>query len=110
MEKRTRDLRLAGRDAVSLGELIHEAVRKTIEQAVEEELPATLGAAPYQRRAERKKCTVKNISNGIALVGLVSLLGCGGGGGGKGGGSVITACDTGTCPYALRTRRSASSI
>jgi putative transposase len=53
MEKRTRNLRLVGRDEVSLGELIHQAVRKTIEQAVEEELRATLGAAPYERRAER---------------------------------------------------------
>ena len=53
MEKRTRNLRLVGRDEVSLGELIHQAVRKTIEQAVDEELRATLGAAPYERRAER---------------------------------------------------------
>jgi putative transposase len=53
MEKRTRNLRLVGRDEVSLGELIHQAVRRTIEQAVEEELHATLGAAPYERRAER---------------------------------------------------------
>jgi len=53
MEKRTRNLRLVGRDEVSLGELIHQAVRKTIEQAVDEELRATLGAAPYGRRAER---------------------------------------------------------
>lgn len=53
MEKRTRNLRLVGRDEVSLGELIHQAVRKTIEKAVEEELRATLGAAPYERRVER---------------------------------------------------------
>ena len=53
MEKRTRNLRLVGRDEVSLGELIHQAVRKTIEQAVEEELHTTLGAAPYERHAER---------------------------------------------------------
>ena len=53
MENRTRNLRLVGRDEVSLGELIHQAVRRTIEQAVEEELRATLGAAPYERRAER---------------------------------------------------------
>ena len=53
MEKRTRNLRLVGRDEVSLGELIHQRVRSTIEQAVEEELRATLGAAPYERRAER---------------------------------------------------------
>jgi putative transposase len=53
MEKRTRNLRLVGRDEVSLGELIHQAVRRTIEQAVEEELHAALGAGPYERRAER---------------------------------------------------------
>jgi hypothetical protein len=45
MEKRTRNLRLVGRDEVSLGELIHQAVRRTIEQAVEEELHAALGRA-----------------------------------------------------------------
>lgn len=53
MEKRTRNLRLVGRDEVSLGELIHQAVRRTIEQAVEEELRLALGAAPYERRPER---------------------------------------------------------
>jgi putative transposase len=53
MEKRTRNLRLVGRDEVSLGELIHQAVRRTIEHAVDEELRAALGAAPYERRAER---------------------------------------------------------
>jgi putative transposase len=53
MEKRTRNLRLVGRNEVSLGELIHQTVRKAIEQAVEEELHAALGAGPYERRAER---------------------------------------------------------
>jgi transposase-like protein len=53
MEKRTRNLRLVGRDEVSLGELIHQAVRRTIEQVVEEELHAALGAGAYERRAER---------------------------------------------------------
>jgi transposase-like protein len=53
MEKRTRNLRLVGRDEVSLGELIHQAVRRTIECAVDEELRAALGAGPYERRAER---------------------------------------------------------
>ena len=53
MEKRTRNLRLVGRDEVSLGELIHRAVRKTIEQAVEEELHAALGAGLYERHAAR---------------------------------------------------------
>jgi len=53
MEKRTKNLRLVGRDEVSLGELIHQAVRRTIEQAVEEELHAALGAGSYERRAER---------------------------------------------------------
>ena len=46
MEKRTRNLRVVGRDEVSLGELIHQAVRRTIESAVEEELRAALGAGP----------------------------------------------------------------
>ena len=49
MEKRTRNLRLVGRDEVSLGELIHQTIRRTIEQAVEEEPPP--GRAPW--RAER---------------------------------------------------------
>ena len=53
MEKRTRNLRLVGRDEVSLGELIHQAVRRTIEQAVEEELRQALGAGPYERRSDR---------------------------------------------------------
>jgi putative transposase len=53
MEKRTRILRLVGRDEVSLGELIHEAVRKKIEEAVEAELEAALGAGSYERRAGR---------------------------------------------------------
>ena len=35
--------------AGTLGELIHEAVRRTIELAVEEELTAALGAARYTR-------------------------------------------------------------
>jgi putative transposase len=53
MEKRTRNLRLVGRDEVSLGELIHRAVRRTIEQAVEEELQVALGAGPYERQGGR---------------------------------------------------------
>lgn len=36
-----------------LGELIHEAVRVAIEQAVREELEAALGAAPYERAEVR---------------------------------------------------------
>jgi len=44
MEKRTRNLRLVGRDEVPLGELIHRAVRKAIETAVDEELQG--GAGP----------------------------------------------------------------
>jgi hypothetical protein len=35
----------------SLGELIHAAVRRTIEVAVDEELTAALGARPYERVA-----------------------------------------------------------
>jgi putative transposase len=49
MEKRTRNLRLVGREEISLGETIHEAVRRAIEQAVEEELHAMLGARSYER-------------------------------------------------------------
>lgn len=67
MEKRTRNLRVVGRDEVSLGELIHQAVRRTIEQAVEEELRATLGAAPYERRAERSG--YRNGAKGRTLTG-----------------------------------------
>jgi CRISPR/Cas system-associated exonuclease Cas4 (RecB family) len=52
MEKRTRNLRLVGRDEVSLGELIHQAVRKTIEEAVEEcTCPAGTRAASAGRCA-----------------------------------------------------------
>lgn len=53
MEKRTRNLRLVKREEVSLGELIHQAVRSTIEQVVEEELRAALGVANYERGAGR---------------------------------------------------------
>jgi len=53
MEKRTRNLRILGREEISLSETVHEAVRGAIEQAVEEELQAMLGARPYERRAER---------------------------------------------------------
>jgi transposase-like protein len=40
--------------AVSLGELIHERVRRAIETAVAEELAAALGAATYERTAARR--------------------------------------------------------
>lgn len=40
-------------DAVSLGELIHAAVRRAIQVAVYEEPAAALGAAPYERRGSR---------------------------------------------------------
>lgn len=53
MEKRTRNLRAVGRDEVSLGELIHQSVRRAIEVAVQEELQAALGAAAYERNPER---------------------------------------------------------
>src|SRR3989442_97069 len=39
---------------LSLGALIHEHVRQAIELAVREELASALGAAPYQRGAERR--------------------------------------------------------
>lgn len=38
----------------SLGALIHEHVRRAIELAVREELAITLGAAPYERGADRR--------------------------------------------------------
>lgn len=53
MKKFTRNLRPVGADEVSLGSLIHQAVRRTIEQAVEEELQAVLGVAAYERGADR---------------------------------------------------------
>lgn len=53
MEKRTRNLRVVGKDEVSLGELIHQRVRETIERTVEEELAAALSARPYERVAKR---------------------------------------------------------
>src|SRR5262245_65910182 len=37
----------------SLGELIHAAVRRAIEVAVDEELTAALGARPYERDRSR---------------------------------------------------------
>ena len=46
------DIRKAGRPHDGrLGTLIHEAVRRAIEHAVEEELMAALGAARYGHRA-----------------------------------------------------------
>jgi hypothetical protein len=38
----------------SLGELIHAAVRRTIEVAVDEELTVALGARPYERGSQRR--------------------------------------------------------
>lgn len=38
----------------ALGELIHATVRCAIEQAVEEELTAALGAAPWERNGIRR--------------------------------------------------------
>jgi hypothetical protein len=43
-----------GEAAVSLGELIHEHVRRAMETAVHEELGVTLGAAVYERRGDRR--------------------------------------------------------
>src|SRR5215468_8825307 len=39
---------------VSLGELIHAAIRRAIETAVHEELEAVLRAGPYERTGERR--------------------------------------------------------
>jgi len=51
MEKSTRNLRLVKRDEVSLGELIHQAVRSTIEQVVEEELRGPRWGSPATNAA-----------------------------------------------------------
>lgn len=54
MEKDSKKLRLVRNgQGISLGSLIHDAVRAAIEQAVEEELEAALGARPYERAEER---------------------------------------------------------
>jgi transposase-like protein len=42
------------RRPVTLGELIHAAVRRAIEVAVDEELAAALGAAAYERTGTRR--------------------------------------------------------
>ncbi len=39
---------------LSLGALIHEYVRQAIELAVREEIAITVGAAPYERGADRR--------------------------------------------------------
>ena len=55
MEERIRKLSIGkGPEAVSLGVLIHQAVRTAIEQAVHEELAEALGADAYERGAERR--------------------------------------------------------
>ncbi len=53
MENRIKKLRLVGEDEISLGELLHRRVRETVEQAVEEELLAALGAKLYERVDQR---------------------------------------------------------
>lgn len=55
MGKHTRTGQRRGENRpVSLGELIHAQVRRAIEQAVEEELAAALGAARYERGPGRR--------------------------------------------------------
>ena len=55
MKRSTRKLKLVEDELAipSLGALIHDRVRKAIEQALEEELTAALGATSYQRTAAR---------------------------------------------------------
>jgi transposase-like protein len=54
MEHGTRERQRAQRlETVSLGELIHQHVRAAVEQAVQEELAALLGAGRYERCARR---------------------------------------------------------
>ncbi len=52
---------------VTLGELIHAAVRCAIEVAVHEELAATLGATPYERC--RSRCGYRNGTKARTLTG-----------------------------------------
>jgi putative transposase len=55
MEKSIRKLeRLLEPTAITLGELIHENVRKAIELAVREELAVALGVLPYERSEDRR--------------------------------------------------------
>jgi len=57
--------------AATLGELIHEALRRAIELAVEEELTATLGAAWYARDSARGG--YRNGCRGRTLTGPLAL-------------------------------------
>lgn len=59
--------------AVSVGELIHERVRRTIETAVAEELAAALGAASYERTEAR--CGYRNGQKARTLAGPTGPLG-----------------------------------
>ena len=55
MDKNTRKPQVAGEpERSTLGELIHAAVRRAIEAAVEEELAGALGAERYEREAARR--------------------------------------------------------
>jgi len=55
MDKRSRrQERAPGDPRTTLGELIHAAVRRAIEQAVEEEMTAALGATPWERNGVRR--------------------------------------------------------
>ena len=54
MTKSTSKLRVVGSQRSYLGELIHATVRRAIEAAITMELEEALGAASYERGAERK--------------------------------------------------------
>jgi transposase-like protein len=55
MDKNTRKPQVAGElERSTLGELIHAAVRRAIEGAVEEELAGALGADRYERETTRR--------------------------------------------------------
>src|SRR5258705_9188912 len=61
-------------EAVSLGELIHQAVRAAIERAVHEELEEALGAGAYERgegrRGYRNGCRERRLSGRTGPVAL----------------------------------------
>jgi transposase-like protein len=55
MGKGTRKLRVVERSETTLGELIHERIRRAIEEAVAEELEAALGRRYERVEAEERR-------------------------------------------------------
>lgn len=60
MGKRTKNLRVVGKNERSLGELIHLEVRRAIETAVREELEAALGSMRYERLGPAERAGYRN--------------------------------------------------